>query len=142
VVFTGTAVNSLQGTRPAGADNAAKFFSSRAGGASQFAAIQAVAGSFGVVLSSVAVNDVGEVERSVAAFARTANGGLIVSRGALTITHRHLIVKLAAQHHLPAVYPLRLFVIAGGLISYGPDIVDQFRRAAARGPSGAGADQI
>jgi putative tryptophan/tyrosine transport system substrate-binding protein len=100
------------------------------GGASQFAAIQAVAGSFGVVLSSVAVNDVGEIERSVAAFARAPDGGLIVSRGALTITHRDLIVKLAAQHRLPAVYPLRLFVTAGGLISYGPDIVDQFRLAA------------
>jgi putative ABC transport system substrate-binding protein len=100
------------------------------GGASQFAAIQAVAGSFGVVLSSLAVSDIGEIERSVAEFSRASNGGLIVSRGAQTITHRDLIVRLAAQHRLPAVYPLRLFVTTGGLISYGPDIVDQYRQAA------------
>ena len=100
------------------------------GGAGQFAAIQAVAGSFGVALSSLAASDVSEIERSVAEFARAPNGGLIVSRGAPTITHRDLIVKLAAQHGLPAVYPLRLFVAAGGLISYGPDVVDQYRRAA------------
>jgi putative tryptophan/tyrosine transport system substrate-binding protein len=100
------------------------------GGAGQFAAIQAVAGSFGVALSSLAASDVSEIERSVAEFARAPNGGLIVSRGAPTITHRDLIVKLAAQHGLPAVYPLRLFIAAGGLISYGPDVVDQYRRAA------------
>jgi putative ABC transport system substrate-binding protein len=100
------------------------------GGASQFAAIQAVAPSFGVALSSLGASDVGEIERSIAEFARVPNGGLIVSRGAPTITHRDLIVKLAAQHRLPAVYPLRLFVAAGGLVSYGPDIVDQYRRAA------------
>jgi putative ABC transport system substrate-binding protein len=100
------------------------------GGAGQFAAIQAVAGSFGVALSSLAASDVSEIERSVAEFARAPNGGLIVSRGAPTITHRDLIVKLAAQHGLPAVYPLRLFVAAGGLTSYGPDVVDQYRRAA------------
>jgi putative ABC transport system substrate-binding protein len=100
------------------------------GGAGQFAAIQAVAGSFGVALSSLAASDFSEIERSVAEFARAPNGGLIVSRGAPTITHRDLIVKLAAQHGLPAVYPLRLFVAAGGLISYGPDVVDQYRRAA------------
>jgi ABC-type uncharacterized transport system substrate-binding protein len=100
------------------------------GGASQFAAIQAVAASLGVALRSVAVSDVGEIERLVAEFARASNGGLIVTRGAPTITHRNLIVKLAAQHRLPAVYPLRLFVTAGGLISYGPDVVDQYRRAA------------
>jgi putative tryptophan/tyrosine transport system substrate-binding protein len=100
------------------------------GGASQFAAIQAVAPSLRVALSSLAVSDVGEIERSVAEFARASNGGLIVSRGAQTITRRDLIVKLAAEHRLPAVYPLRLFVAAGGLVSYGPDIVDQYRRAA------------
>jgi putative tryptophan/tyrosine transport system substrate-binding protein len=100
------------------------------GGASQFAAIQAVAGTFGVALSSLAVSDVGEIERSVAAFARSSDGGLIVTRGQPTITHRDPIVKLAAQHRLPAVYPLRLFIAAGGLISYGPDVVDQYRRAA------------
>jgi putative ABC transport system substrate-binding protein len=83
-----------------------------------------------VVLSSLAVSDIGEIERSVAEFSRASNGGLIVSRGAQTITHRDLIVRLAAQHRLPAVYPLRLFVTTGGLISYGPDIVDQYRQAA------------
>ena len=113
-----------------GATRAAVLQDPPSGGASQFAAIQAVAGSFRVALSSLAVSDVGEIERSVAAFARASNGGLIVTRGALTITHRNLIVKLAAEHRLPAVYPLRLFVTAGGLISYGPDIVDQYRRAA------------
>jgi putative tryptophan/tyrosine transport system substrate-binding protein len=113
-----------------GVTRAAVLQDAPSGGASQFAAIQAVAPSFGVALRSLAVSDVGEIERSVAEFARAPNGGLIVSRGAPTITHRDLIVKLAAQHRLPAVYPLRLFVAAGGLISYGPDIVDQYRRAA------------
>jgi putative tryptophan/tyrosine transport system substrate-binding protein len=100
------------------------------GGAGQFAAIQTVAGSVGVAVSPLAVSDVGEIERSVAAFARASNGGIIVTRGPQTITQRDLIVRLAAQHRLPAVYPLRLFVAAGGLISYWADIVDQYRRAA------------
>ena len=101
------------------------------GGAAQFAAIQSVAGSFGVALSSLAVRDAREIEPAVTAFARVATGGLIVARNALLITHRDLIIELAARHRLPAVYPLRLFVAGGGLISYGPDIVDQYRRAAA-----------
>jgi putative ABC transport system substrate-binding protein len=100
------------------------------GGASQFAAIQSVAGLFGVALTSVAVSDVGEIERSVAAFARSPHGGLIDTRGQPTIASRDLIVKLAAQYRLPAVYPLGLFAAAGGLISYGPDIVEQYRLAA------------
>jgi len=82
-------------------------------------------------LSSLAVRDAGEIEPAVTAFARVANGGLIVARNALLITHRDLIIELAARHRLPAVYPLRLFVAGGGLISCGPDIVDQYRRAAA-----------
>jgi putative ABC transport system substrate-binding protein len=113
-----------------GVTRAAVLHDAPTGGTSQFAAVQAVAGSFGVALSSLAVSDVGEIERSVAAFARSANGGLIVTRGQPTITQRNLIVKLAAQHRLPTVYPLHLFVAAGGLISYGPDVVDQYRRAA------------
>jgi ABC-type uncharacterized transport system substrate-binding protein len=100
------------------------------GGTGQFAAIQSVAGSHGVALSSLAAQDGSEIERLIAAFARASNGGLIVARNAAMIRHRDLIIELAARHRLPAVYPLRLFVTRGGLISYGPDIVDQYRRAA------------
>jgi len=100
------------------------------GGAAQFAAIQSVAGSHGVALSSLGVRHRDEIERAISAFASAADSGLIVARSALMITHRDLIIKLAARYRLPTVYPLRLFVIAGGLISYGPDIVDQYRRAA------------
>jgi len=77
------------------------------------------------------MTDAGEIERAVAAFARNPNGGLIVTGSGLTILHRDLIVALAARHKLPAVYYDRYYVAAGGLISYGNDIVDQFRRAAA-----------
>jgi len=98
-------------------------------GVPQFAAIQAVAGLFGVELRSLIVRDAGDVERSITAFADGKNGGLIVTRTAAPIVHRDLITALAARHRLPAVYPFRLFVIGGGLISYGPDVVDQCRRA-------------
>jgi ABC-type uncharacterized transport system substrate-binding protein len=94
------------------------------------AAIQAVASSFGVEVSTVDVRGAGEIERAVGAFAREANGCLIVAVGALAIVHRELIINLAARHLLPAVYPYRYFVASGGLISYGPDTVDPFRRAA------------
>ena len=77
------------------------------------------------------MRDAGEIERAVAAFARSPNGGLIVTASALAQVHRNLIVTLAARHKLPAVYFERFFVAAGGLISYGPDLVDQYRRAAA-----------
>jgi putative ABC transport system substrate-binding protein len=100
-------------------------------GVGQFAVIQAVAPSIGIEVSPVNVRDPGEIERAVAAFARSGNGGLIVTASALTAFHRDLIVTLAARHSLPAVYYRRLHVDRGGLISYGPDIVDQFRRAAA-----------
>ena len=80
--------------------------------------------------SPVNVRDAAEIERAVAAFARAANGGLIVTPSALAVVHRDLIVTLAARHKLPAVYFERYFVAAGGLISYGPDFVDQFRQAA------------
>jgi len=99
-------------------------------GPGQFGVIQAVAPSLGVEVSPVNVRDAGEIERTVAAFARSPNGGLIVTGSALTAVHRDLIVTLAARHKLPAVYFERPFVSGGGLISYGPDVVDQYRRAA------------
>ena len=76
------------------------------------------------------MRDAGEIERAIAAFARSPNGGLIVTGSALAIVHRELIITLAARHKLPAVYPCRIFVTAGGLISYGPDSIDPHRRAA------------
>ena len=76
------------------------------------------------------MRDADEIERAVAAFARSANGGLIVTGGALAQLHRNLIITLAARHKLPTVYFERFFVTLGGLISYGPDLVDQYRRAA------------
>jgi putative ABC transport system substrate-binding protein len=99
-------------------------------GIGQFGAIQSVAPLFGVELSPVNVRDAGEIERAVTSFARSANGGLIATASALTVVHRDLIVALAAQHKLPAVYYRRLFVSSGGLISYGPDLYDQYRLAA------------
>jgi putative ABC transport system substrate-binding protein len=100
-------------------------------GTGQFGAIQAVAPSFGVEeVRPVGLHDAGEIERGVTAFARESNGGLIVTPSGLAIAHREPIVKLAARHRLPAIYPFRYFVTDGGLISYGPDVVDQYRRAA------------
>jgi putative ABC transport system substrate-binding protein len=101
-----------------------------ASGIGQFGAVQAVAPSLGVELSPVDVSDAGEIERAVTAFAGGFNGGLIVTGGAWAIAHRQPIIALAARHRLPAVYPGRFYVTAGGLISYGPDLIDQFRRAA------------
>jgi putative ABC transport system substrate-binding protein len=97
-------------------------------GAAEFAVIQAVAPSLRVEVNPVNVG--GAAESAVAAFARAANGGLIATGGGRIRFHRDLIVKLAARHKLPAVYYDRVFVDSGGLISYGPDYVDQFRRAA------------
>ena len=99
---------------------------SNAAGIGQLAAIQAVAPTFGVELTPLRYSD--EIERTVAAFARAPNGGMIVTPGATT--HRALIIALAARHALPSVYPYRYFVAGGGLISYGPDTIDSFRRAA------------
>ena len=101
-----------------------------ASGIGQFAAVQAVAPSLGVDLSAVDVRDAGEIERAVAAFANRLNGGLIVTASPMAGVHRNLIVTLAGRHKLPAVYAARFYATAGGLISYGPDYVDQFRRAA------------
>jgi putative ABC transport system substrate-binding protein len=99
-------------------------------GPGQFGAIQSMAPSLGVEVSPVNVRDAGEIERAVTAFARSANGGLIVTGSALAVVHRDLIIALAARHKLPAVYYERNFVAGGGLISYGPDYLDEFRRAA------------
>ena len=102
-----------------------------AAGIGQFAAIQAMAPpSFGVELSPIDVRDADEIERDVVAFARESNGGLIVTGSSAAAVHRELIIMLAARHRLPAVYPFRNYVTSGGLISYGPDPTDQFRRAA------------
>lgn len=101
-----------------------------ASGIGQFGAIQAVAPSLRVELGAVDVRDAGEIERAVTAFARSGNGGLIVTASALATRHRDLIIALAARHKLPAVYSDRHFVTGGGLISYGPDRIDQYRRAA------------
>jgi putative ABC transport system substrate-binding protein len=99
-------------------------------GTAQFAAIQAVAPYLKVDLIPLGLRNVSEIERSIAEFARTTNGGLIVLPGALAVVHRELIVSLAARHRLPAIYPYRYFAEAGGLMSYGPNPADQFRQAA------------
>ena len=99
-------------------------------GPAQFSAIQIVAPSFNVELRPVDVSDAAQIERAVTAFAGELNGGLIVTGSSAAAFHRELIVGLAARHRLPAVYNGRYYVAGGGLISYGPDYVDQFRRAA------------
>jgi putative tryptophan/tyrosine transport system substrate-binding protein len=99
-------------------------------GTGQLGAIQSVAPSFGVELRPVDLRDAPEIERAVTAFALSANGGLIVTGSSFANIHRDLTIALAARHKLPAVYPARFFVTGGGLISYGPDRVDLFRRAA------------
>jgi ABC-type uncharacterized transport system substrate-binding protein len=99
-------------------------------GVGQFAVIQSVASSVGIEVVPVNVRDADEIERAVTAFARVPNGGMVVTASALTLVHLDRIVTLAAKLRLPAVYPRRLYVDSGGLISYGFDVVDQFRRAA------------
>ena len=99
-------------------------------GIGQFAVIQSVAPSLGVDVVAVNAHDADEIERAVSTFSRSLNGGLIVPAGPLAGTHRELIVALAAQHRLPAVFPNRYYVDRGGLISYGPNFFDQYRRAA------------
>jgi putative tryptophan/tyrosine transport system substrate-binding protein len=95
-----------------------------ASGTGQFGAVQIVAPALGVQVTPVDVRDAGEIERAVAAFARGPNGGLIVTGSAGGIVHRELIAKVAARHKLPAVFPSRVYVTSGGLISYGPDLID------------------
>jgi putative ABC transport system substrate-binding protein len=101
-----------------------------AAGVGQLGALQAVAPSFKVELTPVDVRDPGEIERAITAFARTPNGGIVVTGSPSQGVHRELIISLAAKHRLPAVYPFRYLVAEGGLISYGPDQADQYRRAA------------
>jgi len=108
----------------------AVFGGGKPGGIGQFASIQSVAPSFGIELSPVDVRDAGEMERAVTAFARGSNSGLIVTSSGSAAVHRELIIALAARYRLPAVYNYRYFATGGGLISYGPDPIDQFRRAA------------
>jgi putative ABC transport system substrate-binding protein len=98
------------------------------GGGGQLGAIQAVAPSFGVEVTPVGLRDAGEIERAVT-IAHDAKGGLIVTVSPLATVHRDLIVSLAARYRVPAVYPLRYFVVSGGLISYGPDRLEPYRRA-------------
>ena len=99
-------------------------------GTGQFGVIQSVAPSLGMDVSAINLRDAPEIERGIAAFARSANGGLILTSSALSVVHRDLIVTLAARHKLPAVYYRRQFVTGGGLISYGPDVAEQNCRAA------------
>jgi len=99
-------------------------------GIGQFAVIQSVAGSVGVDVIPVGLSDAANLARELADFAQSPNGGLILTVGALSALHRDLIITLAARHKLPAVYQERTYAEAGGLISYGPNFLDQFRRAA------------
>jgi putative ABC transport system substrate-binding protein len=99
-------------------------------GIGQFGVIQAVAPALRVEVNPVNVRDASEIERTVAAVALAPNSGLIVTASALASRHRDLIIALATRHQLPVVYPYRFFVTAGGLISYGPDLIDQFRQVA------------
>jgi len=101
-----------------------------AAGIGQFAVIQSVAPALGVEVSAINMNDAVEIERAVTDFARSPNGGLILTAGALAAVHRELIIALAARHKLPAIFIRRFYVIRGGLMSYGYDQDDQFRRAA------------
>jgi putative ABC transport system substrate-binding protein len=101
-----------------------------ASGPAQFAAIQSMAPSLGMEVSPINVRDASEIESAIVAFARAANSGLVVIGSAVVAFHRHRIIALAARHKLPALYQERSYVDSGGLISYGPDYVDQYRRAA------------
>jgi len=100
-----------------------------AAGIGQFAAVRSVAQSLGLELTPVNVRETDEIERNVAAFARSGNGGVIVTAGG-TAVHRELIIRLAARHKLPSVYPYRYYAVDGGLITYGPNTLDPVRRAA------------
>jgi putative ABC transport system substrate-binding protein len=100
-------------------------------GSGQLSALQGAAPSFGVELIPIGMRDAGEIERDISAFARGSNGGMIVPAGAAVTVYREPIIMLAARHRLPTVYSDRVFVTGGGLIAYGPDRVDPFRRAAA-----------
>jgi putative ABC transport system substrate-binding protein len=113
-----------------GVTRAAVLRESSTSGVAQFAAMQAVATSLRVEISPVNVHGAGEIERALAAFGRSANGGLIVTGSPSTTLHRDLIITLAARHKLPAVYSNRFYVAGGGLVCYGVDLIDQYRQAA------------
>jgi putative ABC transport system substrate-binding protein len=99
-------------------------------GIGQWAVIQAMASPLGIEMIPVSVRETEEIEQGIGAFARSSNGGLIVPVSARAVTHRQLIIAQAVRHRLPAIYPYRYFATNGGLISYGPDLLDQYRRAA------------
>jgi putative ABC transport system substrate-binding protein len=99
-------------------------------GTAQFAAIQSAAPPFGVELTPISLRDPDDIERGVTAFAAKPNGGLIVTASAYAAVHRDLIIALVARHKLPAIYPFRYFVTSGGMISYGPDPIEPYQRAA------------
>src|SRR5262252_9430347 len=99
-------------------------------GIGQFAVTQSVAPSIGVDVCAINMRDAGQIEQDITKFARSPNGGLILTASALAVFHQKLVVALAAQHKLPAVYHRRYFVASGGLMSYGPDIDEQYRGAA------------
>ena len=101
------------------------------GGIGSFGAIQSVAPSLGVDVTPINVRDAEDIERQIARFARPSDSGLIVTGSALAVHHRDLIITLAAEHKLPTIYFTGLFAAAGGLMSYGPDYLDQFRRGLA-----------
>ena len=113
-----------------GVTRAAVLRESGGAGIGQWAVLHAAASSPAVELSPINAGEPAEIERTVAAFAREPNGGLIVVVSSWATVHRELIVALAAKHRLPAIYPYRYFVADGGLMSYGPDLIDQYRRAA------------
>ena len=104
--------------------------SASSAGVGQFAVIQAVAPSLGVEVSTINAGDVRQMDRALAAFAHESNVGIIVTAGAATVVHRDVIISLAARYELPAIYFERTYVVGGGLISYGPNVVAQFRQAA------------
>jgi putative ABC transport system substrate-binding protein len=101
-----------------------------ASGTSQLTAIEDAARTLGLAATALGMRDAGEIERGIAAFAGAANGGLIVTASLPAVLHRDLIIALAARYRLPTIYYERFFVAAGGLISYGPDYNDEYRRAA------------
>jgi putative tryptophan/tyrosine transport system substrate-binding protein len=100
------------------------------GGGAQFGAIQAAAPSLGIEVNPIDARGAGGIERAATAFAGASNGGLITTSTRFAVVHRDLIIELAARHRLPAVYPYRHYVLNRGLICYGPDQIDQYRRAA------------
>jgi putative ABC transport system substrate-binding protein len=104
---------------------------SQGSGTAQFAAIQALAPSLKMEVTPINMGDAGEIERGIAVFARSSNAGLIATAANATFNYRNLIIMLAAQHKLPAVYSERLFVAEGGLISYGDSVIEHYRKAAA-----------